>query len=460
MNKKLLTVLLATAALMPLASVFAAENAGGDDDIASLRAEIARLSKQVSKLETKQKQTAAQVSEQNQKIAEVATPAAEGKADDKTPAGFFHVPGTDTALKVGGYVKLDAMLSSNGYTSPFARFFAIPLDHSPTDQQSMATSFSAQQSRLNFETRTQTGWGEVKTFIEGDFYGSNAGSGNTNGYGFQLRHAYGSLGPLLVGQTWSNYMDVDAASESLDYLGAVGRVFVRQAQIRYTHDFGPVKASASVEAALGNDSNFTPNSGISGVGGAAVSTHSSMPDFTLRGDYKYSDTGYVSLRGLFTQLNADRTVGVDNHTDTEYGYSVGVSGKQGVFDKDSINYDINYGEGTGRYIFDIGSAGNYFNTTTGDLETQDFFAATLGYRHVWSDKFYSNFFGGYVRNYNDTAFSGASANKYVASGHANLFYQPAKAFKVGVEYMHGYRVIQNGQDGDLDRVETSFIYNF
>ena len=66
----------------------------------------------------------------------------------------------------------------------------------------------------------------IRIFTEGDFFGqSNA---------FRLRHAYGEVGSLLVGQTWTTFTDVAAAPATLDFEGSVSSVNRRQAQARWT----------------------------------------------------------------------------------------------------------------------------------------------------------------------------------------------------------------------------------
>ena len=52
--------------------------------------------------------------------------------------------------------------------------------------------------------------------MEGDFYSS--------GDQFRLRHAYGEIGDLLVGQTWTTFTDVAAAPATLDFEGSVSSV--------------------------------------------------------------------------------------------------------------------------------------------------------------------------------------------------------------------------------------------
>jgi hypothetical protein len=476
--------------------------AASDQDIAALKEQIAKLSQKVDELQSKNTAAtsaatvkrakkpkavtpaaqaaaaapavvaASVVPAPNQETAVVSAPVAPATSSDYVTKGSFpgsfKIPGTETSVKIGGYIKLDAIEDiGSGYGANYAKFYAIPLNNSPQAQQSAQTTLGAQQSRINLETRTATSLGEVKTFVEGDFYGSNAANANTSGYGFEVRHAYGTLGSsasetgqILAGQTWSNFMDTAAMPETMDYIGPAGTIFVRQAQLRYAHDLGPVTLSGSIEAPLGNQSTATQTAVTYSNGSTTDSAHGKLPDAVIRADYKYTDDGYVSLRGLGSQMNIDRSVGATNNTASEYGYGIALSGKQGFLAKDAVIYDFVYGKGTGRYVYDVGASGNYYNTTNNFFDEQRYYAGTVGVQHIWSDQFRSNLFGGAIRNINDTQYSGLTANKYVASGHVNLIWQPVPAYKVGLEYMHGYRKIENGEEGQLNRMEGSFIFGF
>ena len=55
----------------------------------------------------------------------------------------------------------------------------------------------------------------LKTFVEIDFYGAEdeANEFVSNSYAPRLRHAYGSWGNWLAGQTWSTFMDLNGLGE-------------------------------------------------------------------------------------------------------------------------------------------------------------------------------------------------------------------------------------------------------
>jgi hypothetical protein len=457
--------------------------AAPDQDIVALKAQIAKLSQKVDQLEVQAKKSnAAQQAVAAPVATATATPPATtvSSADVVTKGSFpgsFHVPGTDTSVKIGGYVKLDAIEDIGGTDNgqAYARFYQLPLRNTVAAQQSSQTTFGAQQSRVNLETRTPSSFGEIKTYIEGDFYGAAAANSNTSGYGFELRHAYGSVGSpatgqLLAGQTWSNFMDVAAMPESLDYLGPASTIFVRQPQVRYTQAVGPVTLSGSVEVpadVIQATQNSLDTVSTSSTSVTAATERTQMPDLVAHAQYDYASNGYVGLRAVANQINYDRTQASNasnNDTATKYGYGIAISGKQGVLTKDAVNYDFVMGNGTGRYDYDVGAAGVYYNTSTNVLKTTPYYGGTVGYQHYWSNDFRSNVFGGAVRLVNDTDImnlaTAATINKYVASGHANLIWQPAPAYEVGIEYMHGYRKTETGVYGNLNRTEASFIYIF
>ena len=74
-------------------------------------------------------------------------------------------------------------------------------------------------------------------YVETDFYGS--------GSVLRLRHAYGSYGGLLAGQTWINFVDDDNFPNTIDFESPMAFPSIRQAQVRYTAKLGD-KASWSV----------------------------------------------------------------------------------------------------------------------------------------------------------------------------------------------------------------------
>jgi len=89
-------------------------------------------------------------------------------------AGFFYIPGTDTCIKLGGYVRVDTTFNGSIYDQP-----AWSGD---LGQQNRYRDYFASRSRmaLTVDTRTATEYGVVRTFGQGDFQFSTLGSNTFN----------------------------------------------------------------------------------------------------------------------------------------------------------------------------------------------------------------------------------------------------------------------------------------
>lgn len=449
--------LLGTASLFATLPAFAAEDAG---DVAALKAQIEALSKRINELETKQKAAAAKPAEAPVKTAAAAaTPTNPANPGEGKPVvggsmpGSFKLPGSETSVKFGGYAKLDAIEDVGGaYGAQYANFANIPLSNNGAARQGSQFNMHARQSRLNMETRTPSAAGEVKTFLEVDFFGSARGNANTtNGEGLQLRQAYGQVGHVLAGQTWSNFMDMDAYPESLDYIGPSGLTFVRRAQIGFTDSLTP-KLGYAVAV-------VSPDSDLTGGVGTDVSL-SRAPDLTAKLQYKDS-FGQLSLRGLARELRVGNNSTAAGAEDTAFGWGVGLSGKINSIGKDAAFFQGVYGDGVGHYLFDVANSSNGSTYVGNKVRPQEAWGGYVGYQHYWSQDWRSNIMAGYSGIDNDVAYTGVNVNKEIMSQHLNLIWQPnAGPYRVGLEYMHGYRAQESGYDGDLDRIQTTLMYSF
>ena len=88
-------------------------------------------------------------------------------------AGFYYIPGTDTCIKIGGYLRVDTTF--NGSTT-----YDAPAWSGNSGQGNRFRDFIASRSRmaLTVDTRTATEYGVVRTFAQGDFQFQNFGTSN------------------------------------------------------------------------------------------------------------------------------------------------------------------------------------------------------------------------------------------------------------------------------------------
>src|SRR4249919_843551 len=140
---------------------------------------------------------------------------------------YFRLPGTKTFMKIGGYAKSDFTFDPRP-AGDQERFIpaSIPIPAPKADTNNSTVSVRPSRINVDFlvpykEERS------IRFFLEVDFFGSSSTTP-------RLRHAYAQGKNLLVGQTFSTFMDPDAGPETLDFQGPNSQVSIRNPQMRYT----------------------------------------------------------------------------------------------------------------------------------------------------------------------------------------------------------------------------------
>jgi hypothetical protein len=414
--------------------------------------------------------------------------------------GSILIPGTNTSLKIGGYAKLDVIYDFGTHQDFLANgagsgtlASAIPLDDNvrgsvPGVGHNIhgVTRLTAAESRFNIETRTPTPYGELKTFLEGDFEGAsgvtpgNTFQTNSDRSTFALRLAYGTLGPFLAGQAAPLFRDPVAEVETLDFGGAVGTAGpLRQPEVRYTY---AMVHGVSVAVALDNpQSQFfnTVNTSAAGTPFSGQSTFGAgqgdkAPD--LVGAVVWNGPwGHVALRGVARELydhGASPAAGQAPGSASAFGWGAGFSGDIRTFGKDGIVFQANGGPGIGRYASDAGVApGDSVISANGrTLRTVKTWSAFLGYQHWWTGRLRSNVEGSvlqasYPRDlFPAGAFVPAGSfgvlNRQLISSHINLIWSPVPQVDLGVEFIYLQRKTEGGQRGNLERGQASAKFKF
>src|SRR5215472_3269498 len=384
-------------------------------------------------------------------LAQAQLPATGGTPGAGTPAGIpgmqaapgtpslggsfprsFLIPGTDTSIRLGGFVDVTGLYFLQGANSgnpgtpssnagqngnlnslpigpQFVPGFGVGvLQNVPQSANHSRGSgifqTSPQQSRIDIETRTPTAWGEARTFFAWDFSGCNAFSCQTvqqaggDSLVPRLRFAYGTLGGFLAGQALSNFSDADADTESMEFGGAMGSTGgQRIPQVRYTVA-GPLGSAFSVSAEqptvavltpagiLANDTNAGGLPGGPGTAtipatcngvpctGNGMSVQGNLaqsfaPNLTVA-SYWAQPWGHVDFAGVLVPLRYNDGAFIDR---TYIGYGGHISGdvKPGWFGwaKDDFLFSFVAGEGIGVY-----SSGGWANAipmaTNFTLQTQ------------------------------------------------------------------------------------------
>ncbi len=353
----------------------------------------------------------------------------------------FKIPGTDLSLAVGGYVKVDFIQDFSGIGDAYEfKTNSIPVAGSSAADQSGRTTIHARETRFNLDLRSNgTGTHHFRAFVEGDFYG--------DGNAFRMRHAYGEFGPLLGGQTWSTFQDINARGLTIDFEGPDGEVFVRQAMIRFTHR---IDDHWSVAVAAEN-----PSPQFAVPGNLTGSARASMPDIPAYVRYQRGG-GHVQVAGLVRQLRFDGTD--DSEDSTTAGWGVNTTFVLPVTANYQLLGQFAIGDGTARYI--EGLSGQNLDavlTSTGAMQGVRTQSGNLAYIHKWSPTVKSglSFSTSFVAD--DAALSSTTIDRLM-DVRGNVIWTPYRLVDIGGELLWGERRSKSGASGDAWRFQFAIIY--
>ena len=361
----------------------------------------------------------------------------------------------DARFSFGGFIKLDAMYTDTTggeiADGSAGRLFYLPgaIPVGGTAESSGDIDTHAQFSRFWFAADGNVQDHKTRAYLEFDLFGGGSASlGNqasTNTHGVTLRQAYVSWDKWLAGQTWSNFQDVAALPDAVDFVGPTeGTTFVRQAQLRYT--------SGAFSLALEN-----PQTVVSGYRSTARtnSDDGTLPDITARWTGKGA-WGHFSVAGLARQLRHETATASASSS----GFGVSMSGKFNLGARDDVRYMVTGGNGIGRYVgFALGADGT-LDATGANIDSTGVLAGFVAWRHMFDPKLRGNLMVSRAQFDNDTHWTGFGVTRSAQSIHANLIYSPVPKLDLGAELSFGNRELESGADGDLRRLHTTVKYSF
>jgi hypothetical protein len=225
-------------------------------------------------------------------------------------AGFYYIPGTDTCIKLGGYLRAETAIDAGGH-------FNSALSGSPGANNRLSNYFTTRsRSDFNVDTRTATEYGVVRTYADvvftwtsGTYGGSgngatfySTGAANTGnltsvnglsndgiaGGSLGVYYAFIQFAGFTIGKAvsqfdtpWTNY-----PGNNFDGLWGGGGTVTGVNQFSYTTDFGQgITASISLQeqalytqAALWNTSLQTAGGVLGGAYGGSAFGGTVAPD--------------------------------------------------------------------------------------------------------------------------------------------------------------------------------------
>ncbi|MGE6331644.1 porin [Stenotrophomonas sp. NPDC077659] len=354
--------------------------------------------------------------------------------NDPRLQGFIPIPGTETAIKLGGFAKLNFIHDQDPAGNPDKLVTSsIPV----AGDRGSNTNLDANATRFSFEVRRPSSLGPLRFYLENDFYG---GPGTT---GFRLRQAHAQVGNTYAGYGYSAFADPDSYPETLDDEGPGSESLRRVASVRQLWSLGNgVTTSLSIE-------DPETDIGISAPGSA----EQPLPDVvgTLRMERSW---GHVQSALLLRRLAYRGGGGEQGAT----GYGLNISG-QHHFGSGVLSASIIHGRGVSRYLNDLGGKQLDAVVAPDGLDPLQVSAAHIGYTHHWAGGWRSNLvFGRLQLEANPLLAPDAfRASTYAAT---NLILQASPTFSWGVEILYGDLKVQDGRRADVLRVQGSIKYDF
>ena len=368
--------------------------------------------------------------------------------------GSIRIPGTDSAIKFGGQARM-TLVQTLGPLGTDDRFVtsSIPVGDQQAGEDAR-TVYSPSASRFGIDLRTPFPKHEqtVRTFVEGDFAGTN----NT----FRLRHAFIQTSRWVIGQTWSTFSDPEAEPIGIDFEGLNAISLFRQPQIRYSF---PLRTGLRLALALEN-----PAPDLTGASGV-----NHTPDFIARlrwephaaaaGPLRLGATNHIQAAIIGRQLRGELT---DQPTATlsTGGFGINVSGVLVPrWDRDDrVKFATNNGWGIGKYITDLGTLGGQdavYDPATGTLRSLPVSSGYFGYEREWRPGFVSAFTYGIV-NVSNLDIQPQDALRRTHRTSLNVTWSPVPQADIAVEFLFGTRVNKNGEQGRSSQVQAGWIFRF
>ena len=367
-------------------------------------------------------------------------------------AGFFYIPGTDTCLKIGGYLRSDhiyGMANAGGYymSSPNAQ---------ETRTSGDTYSFRARMN-LTMDFRTQSDYGTIRAYAaiiaqqsSGDF--SPTGAAVANGSAGILR-AFLQFAGFTVGHAVSYYDFMNGADYGyLPSIWSAGTGVNGTDLIGYTWQIGNgFTASVDIEdggngqnsTLLGNGQpgtgrgKFLVNSSISSSLGSSTggtnmvndSMREDMPDLAgnLRVDQAWGSAQVMAAihnasGGYYTNVPGalgSSTTGaqVYGHPSDAWGWAVGGGAKfvNFLLPRDMLEFQVNYCQGAYAYCnipglytqnwmygrantLAMGYAFDGIFNNGGQVQLTNSFSYSIGYQHYWNQQWRTSLVGGQTYN--------------------------------------------------------------
>lgn len=340
-------------------------------------------------------------------------------------AGFYYIPGTDTCIKIGGYVRAQSEWNSfNGfsYGSTNGPFGPSTINDGQFNRLTNSLNFTG-RGVISADARTQTEYGTVRSYMHVGFQSTTSGSTAT---GLLADRAFIQFAGFTFGQTQS-FFDIFSNTELFSYTDA------KTSGDTYNHGL----TAWAYTASFGNGITFTlaaeaqrnPAGVIDGAGNGfgvngttfTATQGTQVPDLVgnLRIDQPW---GYAGVSGAVHKVAGtyygNPPVETNGHPGDKYGWAGQVGGLVHLPADNTVGASFVYTEGAPGYATKAGSWQMYNGNSVGvgwlsdgiydnlagntPIHLTNAFSVNAGFEHLWNRHWQTSVYGGYTKVWYDS----------------------------------------------------------
>lgn len=355
-------------------------------------------------------------------------------------------PTGELELSAGGFLKVHGLvgdISSDEHLRGNQELWIPHIPVEPDNTDSSRGTLQARNSRLWLRARgPDTPLGRMEILVEGDLME------DMTGYRPRLRHAYGMIGRLLAGQTWSTFTNT-AALADVDSGTAVGNTVTRHNVLRWTQ---PLGERLDLLLALEEPLNRLHPAGQSGF---ITRSDRREEDIVLRLN-AYPDRGNLSVSLLRREISVHSATASPG--DNRHGGAISIAGRLETGGLDNLRFAVKYGNALARHST-LGAYPDAVIETDGSLSLNTVYSTLLAWQHYWAPDWRSTFALSHSRSRLPDSAAGTLTRSAV-SAQANLVRSFGDQWSLGLEYLHGQRHLKDGRDGQIDRLQLTLRVNF
>lgn len=302
---------------------------------------------------------------------------------------------------------------------------------------------TANVTRLGLDVKRKTIVGNTLIKIETDFNGTDNK--------FRIRHAYGQTKNLIIGQTWTNFSDIETLPLTVDVDGPPTAVSLRTVLIKYYLDFEPGwRFRASIESPSAVI--YVPDT----LSVEAVTQNYPAVASNIKKDWEdvqikvAAILNPISVRNLSGERGSLLGGGALLSINTNFSKSSSLK-FQGLLGKGIASF-LNLADNS---AFDV-----VLNPNDGEYQLTSCYGGFIAFsQNLIKGYLDIDIVYGLVKLNMEDYFPDYSfkAGQYIAT---NGFLNFPGGFRLGVEYTYGYKKTKDGSNGDANRFAFTFYYDF